>query len=389
MGNISCAQQKKPLTMLELSTKIGEYRTINEGDPEMIEDPDFPQKMMNEALSNNTTIDGNAVQGTFVYYPNKMKPKMWIGNYRILNPEDILCTDVAEKIGFSESEWKNYMKARKREQDEPNNVEIVPSFDSAQGVHSMTLKETKKRGNIDPCYGENGEDLESYGRTQFINDPFRSNGKYEGKNGHDNDQHPHSNSCIVEDNEFDEDIYYDMNSTREEESGLMDEVEGVEIVENMRVLNKRDIYNKHKHANQLREGKHDELRRGYIEKLNNEIATINAQQEKIINEKRNDLFMYSKSNRSKLVVPENNGSLLMQNVNRSKKGEKNNIIAELISENNKKFSSKIYSLNKKKKEGYANLSSMSTKGSLQMKTSSKDKDSTLNRTVYLNRTLVK
>ncbi|EAA15476.1 hypothetical protein [Plasmodium yoelii yoelii] len=57
-------------------------------------------------------VEGNNVQGTFVYYPNKDKPKMWIGNYKILNPEDILCTNVAEKIGISEEQWKNYIKIK-------------------------------------------------------------------------------------------------------------------------------------------------------------------------------------------------------------------------------------------------------------------------------------
>lgn len=39
---------------------------------------------------------------------------MWIGNYKILNPEDILCANVAEKIGITEMEWKKYIKRKKK-----------------------------------------------------------------------------------------------------------------------------------------------------------------------------------------------------------------------------------------------------------------------------------
>lgn len=113
MGNALTEPKKKTLTIHDLAVKVGEYKSIQEGDPEMREDPEFPLHMMYEALDNNNTIEGNAVQGTYVYYPNKDKPKMWIGNYKIMNPEDILCKDVAAKIGMSEDQWKKYIEEKK------------------------------------------------------------------------------------------------------------------------------------------------------------------------------------------------------------------------------------------------------------------------------------
>lgn len=29
--------------------------------------------------------------GTYIFYPNKDKPKMWVGQYKCLNPGDLLC----------------------------------------------------------------------------------------------------------------------------------------------------------------------------------------------------------------------------------------------------------------------------------------------------------
>ncbi|EUD66485.1 hypothetical protein C922_03119 [Plasmodium inui San Antonio 1] len=382
MGNISSGKTRKPLTLLELSTKIGVYRTINEGDPEMVEDPDFPRKMMNEALSNNTTIDGSTVQGTFVYYPNKMKPKMWIGNYKILNPEDILCTNVAEKIGMTEAEWKNYVQARKKEQEQPSNVQIIPNFDSSPGEHSMSFKEIMKTGTIAPFYGEDGH-FPSYGGAPFATDPARSHKKYKGENYEDFDQQSHSKSCIVKDTGDDEDIYYDMNSTREDEAGILHRVENLATVEQTYVPSK------HKRGDHTGEEKHEQERRKYIEKLNNEISNINAYQERIINEKRKDLFAYSESNTSQLPPPQNSESFGMKNIRRSTKQDMKNIITELINDNNKTGTSKMYSLRKKKKEGYVDLSSMSTKGSLEMTTTSIDKDQSLSKTVDVKRILVK
>ncbi|GAB68362.1 hypothetical protein PCYB_132370 [Plasmodium cynomolgi strain B] len=382
MGNISSGQTRKPLTLLELSTKIGEYRTINEGDPEMVEDPDFPRKMMNEALSNNTTIDGSTVQGTFVYYPNKMKPKMWIGNYKILNPEDILCTNVAEKIGMTEAEWKNYVQARRKEQEQPSDVQIVPNFDSPPGEHSMSLKEMMNRGTIEPFYGEHGE-FPSYGGAPFTTDPVGAHKKYKGENYQNFDQQSHSNSCIMKDTGADEDIYYDMNSTREGEAGLPYRVDSVATVEQTHVPSK------HKRSDYTVEERHEEARRKYIQKLNKEITNINAHQERIINEKRKDLFAYSKSNISELSPPQNGGSVGIKNIRRSTKQDMKNIITELINDNNKTATSKMHSLRKKKKEGYVDLSSMSTKGSLDMKASPIDKDESLSKRVHVKRTLVK
>ncbi|KMZ97665.1 conserved Plasmodium protein, unknown function [Plasmodium vivax] len=382
MGNISSGQTRKPLTLLELSTKIGEYRTVHEGDPEMVEDPDFPQKMMNEALSNNTTIDGSTVQGTFVYYPNKMKPKMWIGNYKILNPEDILCTNVAEKIGMTEAEWKSYVQARKKEQEQPSNVQIVPNFDSSPGEHSMSLKEMMKRGTIAPFYVDDGE-FPPYGGSPFAPDPFHANDKYKGENHQDLDEPPHSNSYLVKDTGADEDIYYDLNSTREDEGGILYKGDNVATVEQTHVQKKP------KRGDHTGEEIHEEERRKYIQKLNSEIANINAHQERIINEKRKDLFAYSKSNGSQLPPPQNGGSFGMKSTRRSSKQDMKNIITELINDNNKMGNSKMNSLRKKKKEGYVDLSSMSTKGSLEMKTSSIGRDDPLSRRVHAKGTQVK
>ncbi|CAA9986856.1 conserved Plasmodium protein, unknown function [Plasmodium knowlesi strain H] len=383
MGNISSGQTKRPLTLLELSTKIGEYRTINEGDPEMVEDPDFPRKMMNEALSKNITMDGSTVQGTFVYYPNKMKPKMWIGNYNILNPEDILCRNVAEKIGMTETEWKNYVQARKKEQEQPGNVQITPNFDSSPGEQSMSLKEMMKRGTVAPFYSENGEEFPSYSGPPITTDPVISHKKYKGEKYQYFDQQPHSNSCIVKDTGSDEDIYYDMNSTREGEGELLYKVDNVATVEQAHVPNK------YKRGEKTGEEKREHERRKYIQKLNNEIKNINAEQERIINEKRKDLFAYSKSNTRQLHPAQNSASFGMKNIRRSTKQDMKNIITELINDNNKTGTSKMHSLKKKKKETYVDLSSMSTKGSLEMKTSSIDKDISFSKRVHTKRTLVK
>ncbi|ANQ06480.1 Uncharacterized protein PCOAH_00007840 [Plasmodium coatneyi] len=382
MGNISSGQTRKPLTLLELSTKIGEYRTINEGDPEMVEDPDFPRKMMNEALSKNITVDGSTVQGTFVYYPNKMKPKMWIGNYNILNPEDILCRNVAEKIGMTEAEWKNYVQARKKEQEQSSNVQIIPNFDSSPGEHSMSLNEMMKRGTVAPFYNDGGE-FAQYGGAPFVTDSVGAHKKYKGDNDQDFAEQSHSNSCTVKDTGGDEDIYYDMNSTREDEGELPYRVDNTATVEQTHVPRK------HQRGEHTKEEKHEQERRKYIQKLNNEISNINAQQERIINEKRKDLLAYSKSNTSQLPPPQNSGSFGMKNIRRSTKQDMKNIITELINDNNKTDSSKMYSLRKKKKEVYVDLSSMSTKGSLEMKTSSIGKDEPLSRRVHVKRTLVK
>ncbi|KJP88999.1 hypothetical protein AK88_01291 [Plasmodium fragile] len=340
---------------------------------------------MSNSFSISLPVDGSTVQGTFVYYPNKMKPKMWIGNYNILNPEDILCKNVAEKIGMTEAEWKNYVQARRNEQEQPSNVQIIPNFDSSPGKHSMSLKEMMKGGTVAPFYSEDGE-LPSYGGAPFLaTDPFRAHEKkYKKQNYQDIDQQSQSNSCTIKDTGADDDIYDDMNSTKEDEAGLFYRVDNVATVEQTHVLSKQ------KRGDYTGEEKHEQERQKYIQKLNNEITNINAHQERIINQKRKDLLAYSKSNSSQLPPPQNNsGSFGTKNIPRSTKQDMKNIITELINDNNKTVTSKMYSLRTNKKEGYADLSSMSTKGSLDMKTFSIDKDNSLSKRVHVKRTLVK
>ncbi|SBT72091.1 conserved Plasmodium protein, unknown function [Plasmodium malariae] len=386
MGNIVSEQKRKPLTLLELSTKIGEYRTINEGDPEMVEDPDFPKNMMNEALNNNTTIDGNSVQGTFVYYPNKRKPKMWIGNYKILNPEDILCANVAEKIGMTEMEWKNYIKRKKREQEDESKVVVDLNFDYPFREETNSLKEIFKKENIEFPYRKN-DNLVQRSDSEFIGNSLHVNEEYEKLNDHDSYVYSHNKNCVTSGHGFFEDVYYDM--TSENEGGEGEEVKEKYMKKEKEV--KEEKYMKkeknEKDAKERVEDKNELLNNSYINKLNKDITKFNLEQEQIIQEKRKDIYAYSSTNTSHLIVPQKNGSFLMKNVD-PRKYDKKNIIEELINENKNKINSKIYSLKQKKREQYANLSSLSTKESLEIKKSN-NKDNISKNKIYLSKTLVK
>ncbi|PHJ16817.1 hypothetical protein CSUI_009364 [Cystoisospora suis] len=66
-------------------------KTYKEGDPELPEDPDFPRRLMEKAQDVDWAHRSQA-EGTYVYYPDRSRPKMWVGQYRCLNPGDILCS---------------------------------------------------------------------------------------------------------------------------------------------------------------------------------------------------------------------------------------------------------------------------------------------------------
>ncbi|CRH03800.1 conserved Plasmodium protein, unknown function [Plasmodium relictum] len=347
MGNIASEHKKKPMTLQDLTTKIGEYRTINEGDPEMIEDPEFPKEMMLEALNKNNTIEGNCVQGTYVYYPNRRKPKMWIGNYKILNPEDILCKNVAEKLGMTEIEWKNYIKRKNTIREESGKTEKFPHFDYYSPEQSRALKEIMKNSNIDYPYVENENSGYYNDNEYFVNSPHFYNNN-EMKNDYDSDKYSHNNGVITNDYSFDENIYYDKKSTKDDK-----------IFDN-----------------------------SYINELNDEITKIREEQEKMIIEECKDIYAYSKSNTDHIIIPQKNGSFLIEKKNLIEYNNKN-MIEELMNEKKNKINSQVRVLKEKnKKREYKNLSSMSTKGSLGLDNSNIDKN-ILNKNVYLNRTLVK
>ncbi|EUR62792.1 hypothetical protein PFBG_05398 [Plasmodium falciparum 7G8] len=359
MGNITSEQKKKPLMLHELSTKIGDYRTIYEGDPEMLEDPDFPHKMMTEALNNNNTIDGTSVHGTFVYYPNKRKAKMWIGNYKILNPEDILCANVAEKIGITEMEWKKYIKRKKKNE----NDEVM-----------------KKNGNIG--YNENPFEEPSVSLNDIIekdnnnynmdtNNNITNNLNRYMKTFKQNKNHPYNIS-----NKNNSNIYA---STHE--SNTKDDILVNQLQNNM-LSNEKDKEEKKKKS---------ESRDSYIDKLNDEITNIREDQEKIIKQECKNIYKYTKSNYPQMIIPQKDGSFLIENVDPIKYNNKKKlIIQELLNEHENRFQSQVSNLKKKiNKKGYTNLSSMSTKDSLGLP-HLKNKDTNISkRNIYLNRTLVK
>ncbi|SCM03935.1 conserved Plasmodium protein, unknown function [Plasmodium chabaudi chabaudi] len=355
MGNVASDQKKKPRSLYELSPQIGEYKTINEGDPEMVEDPEFPNQMMKDALNNNTTVEGNNVQGTFVYYPNKDKPKMWIGNYKILNPEDILCTNVAEKIGITEEQWKDYIRLKNLAQNEENSIKNNANQTNQPSDELISLKENLTTGN------------KSIEKNDFSNDELENNST--DLNKINNIINNNTASYIISPNEkkdvhdYGENNYYSASNTIEERE---------EKIENSKNIKEKNI---EQERNAL-------FTKTYIDKLNEEIKNINREHENVIKEKQKEVYEYSMSNTSELVDPQKKKKKKELSVTRKinpvkKINNKNNnssstitidskksIIEQLIEENKNKFNSKRIAINDAYKKKYLNYSSMSTKDSL-------------------------
>ncbi|SOV83121.1 conserved Plasmodium protein, unknown function [Plasmodium sp. gorilla clade G3] len=361
MGNITSEQKKKPLTLHELSTKIGDYRTIYEGDPEMLEDPDFPHKMMTEALNNNNTIDGTSVQGTFVYYPNKRKAKMWIGNYKILNPEDILCANVAEKIGITEMEWKKYIKRKKKNE----NDEVI-----------------KKNGNV--AYNENAFAEPSVSLNEVIE---KDNNNYKNKDTNDNI----TNNLNRYMKTFNQNKNHPHNLSNNNNSNIYSSIYEPNTKDDILVNNLHNNNKLTNEKNQEENKKKTESRDSYIDKLNDEITNIREDQEKIIKQECKNIYKYAKSNYAQMIIPQRDGSFLIENVDPIKyNNKKKMIIQELLNEHENRFQSQVSNLKKKiNKKGYTNLSSMSTKGSLGLPHLKNNETNISKRNIHLNRTLVK
>ncbi|CDU84950.1 conserved protein, unknown function [Plasmodium yoelii] len=351
MGNIASDQKKKPRSLYELSPQIGEYKTINEGDPEMVEDPEFPNQMMKDALNNNTTVEGNNVQGTFVYYPNKDKPKMWIGNYKILNPEDILCTNVAEKIGISEEQWKNYIKIKNTTQNEENIIQNNANQTNQPLEEFISLKEnlTGKK-NIE--------------KNDLSNDELENNST--DLNKINNIINNNTTSYIISSNGK-----KDIHNCEENYYSACNTIEGIEDkIEN----------NKNRKEKNIEQERDALFTKTYIDKLNEEIKKINKEHENVIIEKQKEVYEYSMSSTSELVDPQKKEkkkeSYVNNKINSVKKiNNKNNnssntidskksIIEQLIEENKNKFNSKRIAVNDAYKKKYLKYSSMSTKDSL-------------------------
>ncbi|KAL8453231.1 hypothetical protein Emag_001963 [Eimeria magna] len=61
------------------------------GDAELPEDPDFPKRLLEQTRAFDFSNQVGNGTGTYIFYPNKDKPKMWVGQYKCLNPGDLLC----------------------------------------------------------------------------------------------------------------------------------------------------------------------------------------------------------------------------------------------------------------------------------------------------------
>lgn len=337
MGNLLGTPKQKPLTIHDLTVKVGEYRTINEGDPEMKEDPEFPLQMMKEALDNNNTIEGNVVQGTYVYYPNKRKPKMWIGNYRILNPEDILCKNIAAKIGMNEEEWKNYIE-RKRKASEDEGLKKGKDYPSFSHIMEQkdTIKSIMENSNLQYEY-----DTEYMNNAEIIYDnSYYSNDK-------------NLPQATFQSNEFDE------NSPNKDMSYYPDESNGTnEMYDNTT----------------------------YVKKLNEQMEQIREEQVKIIEQQRDDILSYSNSKSTPLdQIEEANEYISEQlegdNFELIKSFENTPEKAKSILKNKNLYSGKplfsqVSSSKKKSKisKEYTTLTSMSTKASLTLNENSPPKN---------------
>ncbi|CDJ54260.1 hypothetical protein, conserved [Eimeria brunetti] len=91
MGNTASADDKPKRVApkdLQCHTYIKTYR---EGDAELPEDPDFPKRLLDQTRSFDFSNQAGNGHGTYIFYPNKDKPKMWVGQYKCLNPDDLLC----------------------------------------------------------------------------------------------------------------------------------------------------------------------------------------------------------------------------------------------------------------------------------------------------------
>lgn len=62
-----------------------------EGSEDLPEDPDFPKELMERTTEWTYNGPHHALNGTNVYYPNKDKIKLWVGEYKVLNPADWIC----------------------------------------------------------------------------------------------------------------------------------------------------------------------------------------------------------------------------------------------------------------------------------------------------------
>ncbi|CDJ27071.1 uncharacterized protein EMH_0080130 [Eimeria mitis] len=91
MGNTASADDKpKRVTSKDLQCHTY-VKTYREGDAELPEDPDFPKRLLEQTRSYDFSNQVGNGHGTYIFYPNKDKPKMWVGQYRCLNPDDLLC----------------------------------------------------------------------------------------------------------------------------------------------------------------------------------------------------------------------------------------------------------------------------------------------------------
>ncbi|KAL8426544.1 hypothetical protein Efla_006609 [Eimeria flavescens] len=91
MGNSeSNADQPKRVTTKDLRCHTY-IHTYKEGDAELPEDPDFPKRLIEQTRSFDFSSQAGSGHGTYIFYPNKDKPKMWVGQYKCLNPGDLLC----------------------------------------------------------------------------------------------------------------------------------------------------------------------------------------------------------------------------------------------------------------------------------------------------------
>lgn len=257
--------KKKALTIHDLTVKVGEYKTIHEGDPEMKEDPEFPLHLMHEAIDNNNTIDGNAVKGTFVYYPNKNKPKMWIGNYKILNPEDILSKDVAAKIGMTEAQWKKYIENKK------NGTSLQDGygdFDCLTDDQKELLSKHLISGTTLGSYDEYANEIEFKGSV-LNTKRFHDMELYEQMHHKDQQQLSHG---------------YAQKPIKASPEQPYDE-------KNMEGNRDFVAYDQQIYTNDMLEDVYDQTE--YIKRLNEEAARIRQEQEEEIYQQQKDLMYYS------------------------------------------------------------------------------------------------
>ncbi|VWU52673.1 conserved protein, unknown function [Hepatocystis sp. ex Piliocolobus tephrosceles] len=378
MGNkVTSDRHKKPRSIVDLEIKVGEYRTINEGDPEMREDPEFPKAMMEEILATNTSIDGGTLQGTYVFYPNKTKPKMWIGNYKVVNPEDIICKTVAEKIGLTEEEWRNYIKNKQINEKGDDKTKVNANFDEITCEIPIELKENLEKANIDYVTMENNN-IPYYDESEFIQDPDILNKIYNSLNN-SNLENLHEDSYLMNGYTVDKSLYLDnaANEEEDEETVNQEEIEVEsekktnEVKENAKIVKKMSKSS------------------SYVNKLNKLTKTVNVSKEKLAeNRTSEDRHGKPKYTENNVFSPKNKTQRNVSKNIKPKKCDKRDILAELINENKNKYQHKINTINKKNKDLYKNLASLSTKESFESKKKTK-KNITSVKNVYNNSILVK